>query len=377
MHYFIYPTKDSWISSGSNRVTGVSEKDQNFGQDPILEIKKVFYNQSFDYPTRALVQFDLTDISKSVADGKITNPKYFLRLYEAEGNKELSTEYKLASFPISHSWDEGSGKFGDNPKVTNGVSWINRNNKPNTNEVAWNNTGVTYYSSSGNWATQSFSYESPDINMDVTRIVKNWITGSTSNSYIPNNGFLLRFSGSQELGSGSGGVESEEIYGNLKFFSSQTHTIYPPKLEVRWDDSSESTGSKDYSELDVTGASDNYLYMIGLRDKYRETEKVKFRVGSRKQYVQKTFLTSVQTVSASHIPLSATASYSIMDVATGETIIPFSDYTKLSHDATSTYFIQWMNGFQPNRVYKIIYKLNYTDNQEQIFDNNFEFKITR
>ena len=369
MHYFIYPTKDSWISSGSNRVTGVSEKDQNFGQDPILEIKKVFYNQSFDYPTRALVQFDLTDISKSVADGKITNPKYFLRLYEAEGNKELSTEYKLAAFPISHSWDEGIGKFGDNPSVTNGVSWKNRDDRPGSAATSWNNSGVTYYSSSNNWATQSFSYASPDIDMDVTRIVKNWITGSSSNSYIPNNGFLLRFSGSQEL--------DDNTSGNLKFFSSQTHTIYPPKLEVRWDDSSESTGSKDYSELDVTGASDNYLYMIGLRDKYRETEKVKFRVGSRKQYVQKTFLTSVQTVSASHIPLSATASYSIMDVATGETIIPFSDYTKLSHDTTSTYFIQWMNGFQPNRVYKIIYKLNYTDNQEQIFDNNFEFKVTR
>ena len=71
MHYFIYSQKDSWISSGSNRVTGVTEHDQNFGKDQILEIKKVFYNQSFDYPTRALVQFDskdLTEISKSVSE---------------------------------------------------------------------------------------------------------------------------------------------------------------------------------------------------------------------------------------------------------------------------------------------------------------------
>lgn len=375
MHYFIYPTKDSWISSGSNRVTGVSEKDQNFGQDPILEVKKVFYNQSFDYPTRALVQFDLSEISKSVSDGLITNPKYYLRLYEAEGNKELSTEYKLASFPISHSWDEGSGKFGDNPKVTNGCSWINRNDKPGSTAVAWNNPGVTYYSSSNNWATQSFSYTSPDINMDVTRIVNNWIIGASSDSYIPNNGFLIRFSGSQEIVTGS----EETIHGDLKFFSSNTHTIYPPKLEVRWDDSSDVTGSTTYNELDITGASDNYLYMIGMKDKYRESEKVKFRVGSRKQFVQKTFSTSVQTLSSSFIPgcSDGTGSYSILDVATGETVIPFSDYTKLSHDATSTYFTQWMNGFQPNRVYKILYKLKYNDSQEQIFDNNFEFKVTR
>ena len=56
MHYFIYPTQDTWISSGSNRVTGVSEKDQNFGRDEILEVKKEFYNGSFDYPTRALIR---------------------------------------------------------------------------------------------------------------------------------------------------------------------------------------------------------------------------------------------------------------------------------------------------------------------------------
>ena len=44
-------------------------------------------------------------------------------------------------------------------------------------------------------------------------------------------------------------------------------------------------------------------------------------------------------------------SYSIMDVATNETIIPFSDYTKLSCDSTSNYFIQWLDGFAPDRVY--------------------------
>ena len=371
MHYFIYPIKDTWISSGSNRVTGVTEQDQNFGQDPILELKKVFYNQSFDYPTRALIQFDskdLTEISKSVSDGVITNPKYFLRLYEAEGNKELSTEYNLAAFPISHSWNEGSGKFGDNPKVTDGCSWINRSDEDGKAAVPWDNPGATYYSSSNNWATQSFSYTSPDINMDVTNIVKNWITGSSSDDFIYNNGFLLRFSGSQETDVSSSG--------DLKFFSSNTHTIYPPKLEVRWDDSIESTGSATFTELDVTGASDNFLYMIGLRDKYRETEKVKFRVGSRKQFVQKTFSTSVQTISQSNIPLTS-GSYSIIDIATGETMIPFSDYTKLSCDSTSNYFIQWLNGFQPNRVYKIIYKLKYNDKQEQIFDNNFQFKVTR
>ena len=90
--------------------------------------------------------------------------------------------------------------------------------------------------------------------------------------------------------------------------------------------------------------------------------------------MQKTFSTSVQTVTGSFIP-EGSGSYSIKDVATGETIVPFSAYTSMSCDSTSNYFIQWLNGFQPNRVYKIIYKLNYNDGQEIIYDDNFEFKV--
>ena len=68
MHYFIYPTKDTWISSGSRKTDGASFTEQNFGKDEIIELKKEFYNLTFDYPTRALVQFDLTSVSKSIVN---------------------------------------------------------------------------------------------------------------------------------------------------------------------------------------------------------------------------------------------------------------------------------------------------------------------
>ena len=45
MHHFILPSQDTWISSGSSTVTGESFKDQNFGQDEILELKKLFLNK--------------------------------------------------------------------------------------------------------------------------------------------------------------------------------------------------------------------------------------------------------------------------------------------------------------------------------------------
>ena len=116
--------------------------------------------------------------------------------------------------------------------------------------------------------------------------------------------------------------------------------------------------------------------MKRFRERYKESEKVKFRIGARKRYIQKTFSTSVQTITGSYISENS-GSYSIVDVATGESVIPFSDYTKLSSDSTSNYFIQWLNGFAPDRVYKILLKLKMDDGQEQIFDDGFEFIITR
>ena len=385
MHYFIYPTKDAWISSGSNKATtGISERDQNYGQDEILELKKNFWNKSFDYQTRVLLQFDLTSISQSLINKEITNPKYYLRLYEAEGNKDLSTSYTLSTHPISQSWDEGTGKFGDNPKVTNGVSWDNRNYFPGNSAVTWSQVrnpssqsyGGSFYTGSGYESSQSFSYESPDVNMDITTVVENWLGAPRITNKITNNGLLLKFSGSAET--------DKKTFGQLKFFSKNTNTIYPPKLEIRWDDhifnssskwnKSSQTGS--LLPLSMSGHVDNYLYMVGLRDKYRETEKIKFRVRGRERYVQKTFSRSVQTITGSFIQ-EGSGSYSIVDIATNEVIIPFSAYTSMSCDETSNYFIQWMNGFQTDRIYKILYKLNYNDGQEQIFDNNFEFKVVR
>ncbi len=372
MHHFIFPTQDTWISSGSNNKTGESFRDQNFGRDQILEVKKEFFNLSFDYQTRALISFngtDFTEVSKSVANGTITNPKYYLKLYEAEGNAEISGDYTLDIKPISQSWTEGTGKFEDNPKNTNGCSWENRSNPIGGTEVTWSNAnGTTAYGGTVlgvSSSTQTFSNQSTDVDVEVTDMVNGWLNGQFDNY-----GMLLRFSGSQET--------DETTFGHLKFFSRNTHTIYAPKLEVRWDDHLPCTGSNTGSltELTMSGLADNFLYMKGLRESYKEGERVKFRVGARKRYIQKTFSTSVQTVTGSFIT-EGSGSYAIKDVATDEFIVPFSSYTSMSCDSNSNYFIQWMDGFYPDRVYKIQLKLKYDDGQEQVFDDDFEFIVKR
>ena len=70
-------------------------------------------------------------------------------------------------------------------------------------------------------------------------------------------------------------------------------------------------------------------------------------------------------------------SHAIKDVATDEFIVPFSAYTSMSCDTNGMYFNQWLDGFYPDRVYKIQLKLKYDDEQEQVFDDDFEFIVKR
>ena len=415
MHHFILPTQDTWISSGSTKITGETLRDKNFGSDEILQINKIFQNNSFEYQTRALVDFngtDFTAVSQSIADGDIaTDAQFYLRLFETEGSSESSEEYILSAFPLYNSWKEGKGKSPDNPKSVYNSSWLNRDNREGTTEISWsyrqaaidegfrafdehedgvdfNEYFVTFIGAGqafgsvtgsdwlgggdggGLWierlgymASQSFSSEAADVEMNVTDMVNKWLSGDAENY-----GIILKFSGSQETDSST--------FGNLRFFSRNSKTIFQPKLEVRWDNHVACSGSNTGSlnELTMSGLADNYLYMKGLRESYKDTEKVKFRVGARKRYILKSAATSVQSITDSYIT-EKSGSYAIKDVATDEFIVPFSDYTYLSCDNSGPYFTQWLNGFYPDREYKILLKLKYNDGQQQVFDENFKFSI--
>ena len=128
MHRFFFATKDAFINSGSDQITGENWLDKNTGQDEILELKKVFWNRDFHYPTRLLIKFDSDEIENFISSSNIGSTSYSasLRLYETKGTSGLSETYKIAAYPVSESWNEGVGKESDRPKTTDGVSWKNR-----------------------------------------------------------------------------------------------------------------------------------------------------------------------------------------------------------------------------------------------------------
>ena len=120
MHYFIFPDIDTTLYQASGSM--------NVGLDEVLEVRKDL-DASGENPkvSRIVMKFDLNEISRSVSDGTITNPKYYLNLYDARPS-ELSTSQSLWAYPVSQSWVEGEGFKGDNPKSEDGASWNYKDN---------------------------------------------------------------------------------------------------------------------------------------------------------------------------------------------------------------------------------------------------------
>ena len=86
-----------------------------------------------------------------------------------------------------------------------------------------------------------------------------------------------------------------------------------------------------------------------------DTGKYKFRVNSRDKYPARQFVTSsIYTVNKA---LPQTSYWAIQDVKSEDIVIDFdTTYTKISCDATSSYFDLYMTGLEPERYYKILIK---------------------
>ena len=227
---------------------------------------------------------------------------------------------------------------------------------------AVNAGGGTWYTSSfltGKHYFQTFDKYVQNLNVEVTDYVNDFLQGHRENY-----GFIILKSKDNE--------ESVRKFGSAKFFSSDTHTIYVPTLEVRWDNTSFNTGS-----LSPQTNSDLIVYVKDFQSEYKENSKAKIRVYGRERFPARTFANSSPTKSVKYLP--TTTYYSVVDAETNKTFIPFDDtYTKLSCDSTSNYFNFWFNGLQPERYYKFVFKVvDPTNGTTKYYDDNFFFKVVR
>ena len=166
--------------------------------------------------------------------------------------------------------------------------------------------------------------------------------------------------------------------GNLKYFSRETHTIYPPKLEAVWDDSSWSTGS--LSPLSSTDLENLKIYFKNLRQEYQEKSIVKFRLVGRELYPSSSFSATPSELTIKYLP-SASIFYEVKDADTEEVIVPFGTGSAISCDSTGNFFRVQMDGFQSERNYrfsvKVISGSGTTEETINYYDDNYEFRVVR
>ena len=293
-YYFITASKDATLY--------LQQPNQNTGLDEILEISKIYYGNIKDV-SHTLIKFDLGYISKSIVDNSIGFNDANLILRETQTN-EIPLEYTIYANALSGSWQMGIGTRFDNIS-TQGVTWnyregdtnlewLQNNFAPNTTASVNNGVGGTWWTQYA--ASQSFNYETSDINMDVKSILKVWMSGS-----IPNDGFILKYPTEVET--------NTEDYGVIKFFSKETHTIYQPKIRIGWDDQLYITGS-----LNALTSEDIKVGVTNLKAEVKVGTAPKIRIFTRELYPIKTFVKQFAYSTSHYLP--ATSYYQIKDYIT-------------------------------------------------------------
>ena len=354
MYHFVTASKDATIY--------LQQPSQNTGLDEILEVSKTYYGSLKDI-AHSVIKFETTPLSQSIASGEVTMSAADMILRECESS-EIPIDYTIYAYAVTQSWEMGIGtRFDDITtdgvtwnSVRTGQDWLSLEEHSADTTGSFNGKGGTWFT--GSYSSQSFSYESSDIEMDVKTTMDEWIGGT-----LPNEGFIIKYDTALE--------NDTNDYGQLKFFSKETNTIYQPKLRIGWDDSLFSTGS-----LTALTSDDIHVTFKRLKTRYKQGSKPTIRVFGREKYPLKTYTKQYSYTDVYFLP--STSYYQVKDALTDEIIIPFDDnYTKVSCDSSGNYFKLDLTNWEYNRNYYIQIKIDRDGVIEYFEDKDLTFTIEK
>ena len=384
--YKLFPLQDATIYSfypfmntGIDAMIEVGNLNVNI--NPVPQVFR--YLVEFDQPEIDTVINTYVPLSASIPQFSSSMKCFVANAQGVNFNTELNIH------PISGSWSNGTGTYLDSPFTTNGVSWIAQTysgsggqnwqtSSFSTNVTAsWSGSyrgGGTWYTGSSIPGldfspTQSFNMRSQkDLNVNVTDIVHSWwgnsqgITPSTGSYDVVNNGFIVKWEDILEFNS------ADAIQPIIQFYSVDTNTIYPPVLEIKWDDQIFNTG-----DLPALKTSDLFVALDNNPGVFYSESINRFRLNVRPDYPARTFMTSSVDTQNHYLPDGSL--WAIKDLDTNEFIVEFSSqFTKISCDSTGNYFDVYMNGLQPERYYKILIQSTISGSRV-VKDDNYYFKV--
>ena len=195
--------------------------DANVGRAGTLDLFKLYSESSISGTedpieiSRLLVKFDIEPLRSLTGTSLDLNSSSFratLQLFDLLGGQTNPDNFNIIAFPLSQSFDEGRGRdvaqFGDLDRA----NFITASYSNGANNV-WFVSGAAAQGllgsndidiiSSGNlqdgdgvknlWKSQYFDTGREDLSLDVTTVVSATLAGQ-----IPDHGFLISFSGSEE-----------------------------------------------------------------------------------------------------------------------------------------------------------------------------------
>ena len=255
MYRILTASKDTYIT---NKILNnkFRVEDSNVGAASTLDLFKLYAestsgsNKTPIELSRALVKFDigaLRLLTGSSLDINNSSFKCTLKLHDVYGGQPTPSNFKLIVFPLSKSFDEGIGRdvilFQDldvanflTASVTDGssiskwnISGANKQGFLGSSNIDIISSGTLSGSASTSnidlWVQQTFKTGREDLSVDVTKIISGTLKG-----LIPDHGFRISFSGTQE---------TDQVTRFVKRFGSRhcTNPSLRPKLVVTYNDS--------------------------------------------------------------------------------------------------------------------------------------------
>ena len=252
MYRILTASSDSYIT---NKVINNKFRatDSNVGNASTLDLFKLFAESTSGSDTkptelsRLLVKFDLNplrSLTGSSLDISNSSFKCTLRLHDVYGGQTTPSNFKLILFPLSQSFSEGIGRDIVTFSDLDACNFITASDDSSAASL-WFHSGADKQGllgstnidiiSSGNlsdgdgvknlWKEQTFKNGTENLSMDITTIIS-----ATLKDQIPDCGFRISFSGSQE---------TDTYTRFVKRFSSR-HVSDPlrrPQLLVTYNDS--------------------------------------------------------------------------------------------------------------------------------------------
>ncbi len=240
----IYPDRSNSIASGSFQYYNSSQNQlANLWYGGGYYHSNIYRENSI---SRHLMYFDLSDFqskltSKDIMSGNVVS--YKLKMFNAlpsdvtlrkefQANplyKQIAHSFDLIVFPINQNWDEGRGydlldqnyiaKSPGQLSVTGYSNWLSA-----TSLTSWMEPGVFLNptASTSNYGLQHFETGGEDMDIDITDIVKTWLSGGSTNY-----GIGIAYSRPFELAS------SDTRYIST-FYTQHTNSAFKPFIEATY-----------------------------------------------------------------------------------------------------------------------------------------------